>query len=502
MIFSAATIRTSAIFSTAINPTSGFLSAIPEWGIASAVMIPYLRSATKENINNSKEDKNPESDGVLNEVISGKMADINLSAGIDTALKTVAVARDYFASGFGDIEEYRNAVIAATASLTPPPCEEKINELASLLYSKGSVTEIDIQRILGINYGALLILSSLNVSIRTYERELHKRGGKTVADEMEFQAKLLMSQQARVREMFTENEVLSGEITEKVRLLGLRDAACRVLGRRKRHVCLAAKDDGTERIKDSDVIRAIESTLGTKLNTPSLNKVSGTLILEADESECISYEVSTLSRPSRVGVPSGDSSCFFERDGVLFVVLSDGMGTGEIAMQTSRLVCDYLREGAEGAEDIEILISAINGIVLASGTECCASVDVFYLDLYTGEGGFVKAGAVPSFLKKGDSVRRIRAKSAPIGAMENVDLQTCLTEVCAGDIIIMMSDGVCEIPEETFWLLDTVNSASKINAEELAKKIIAEAERNNRTGDDMSVTVVEVKRAPLRKEGV
>ena len=475
-----------------------FLSAIPEWGIASAVMIPYLRGAAKESIPDSEQKKYPESDSVLNEIIGRKNADTNFYAGADTVMKTAAVARDYFASGFGDIEEYRNAVIAATASLNPPPCEEKINELASLLYSKGSVTELDIQRILGINYGALMILSSLNISVRTYERELHKRGGKIVAEQIEIQGRLLKAQQARAREVLTENELLASEMVEKARMLGLRDAACRVLGRRKRHIYLAAQDDGTERIRENDVIRAIESTLGARINSPSLNKVGCTLILEADEAVCIDYDVGVLSRPSRVGVPSGDSSCFFEKDGVLFVVLSDGMGTGEIAMQTSHLVCDYLREGVEGIDDIEILISAINGIVLASGTECCASVDVFYLDLYTGEGGFVKAGAVPSFLKKGDSVRRIRAKSAPIGAMETVDFQRCLTEVGAGDIIVMMSDGICEIPEETLWLLDAVNSASKGNAEELARNIISAAERNNSTGDDMSVTVIEIKRAAWR----
>ena len=312
---------------------------------------------------------------------------------------------------------------------------------------------------------------------------------------MERQAQLMQSRETRARESLSCDDASASQILEKARMLGLCDGAVRVLGGRKRRVCLAAKDDGTDRIKDKDVISSIEGVLGTRLVSVSYKKKSGTLLLEASEAPRLDYEVGICTKASRSGEPSGDSSCFFERDGVLFAVLSDGMGTGEVAMQTSRLVCDYLREGIEAAEDLEILISAINGIVLASGTECCASVDVFFLDLYTGDGGFIKAGAVSSFLKKGDSVRRIRAKSAPIGAMEAVDAQRCIVDVGAADFVVMLSDGVSEVPEESLWLVDFLSAKTDVRAQDMADKIIALAEKNNAGADDMSVMVVEIKRA-------
>lgn len=471
-----------------------FLSAIPEWGISCAVMIPYLRGAIKEKGEEKLSPLFRESEDLIRENIHRIRNDMNLSAASEKILLSAAVARDYFSSSRGELDEYRNAVIAATASLSPHPCEEKINELASLLFKNRSVSQTDIQSILGINYGNGGICSSLNAAVRAYENEIYKKGGKVVADEMERQAHLMQSREARVREALTSDEASAAAILERARLLGLSDGAVRVLGGRKRLVCLAARDDGTDRIRGREVISSIEDTLGTRLLTPSYKKRGETLLLEACEAARLDYEVGIAARPSKAGEPSGDSACFFERDGVLFAVLSDGMGTGEVAMQTSRLVCDYLREATEGAEDLEILISAINGIVVASGTECCASVDVFFLDLYTGESGFIKAGAVPSFLKKGDSVRRIRAKSAPIGAMEAVDTQRCVVDVDAGDFVIMMSDGVSEIPEESVWLIDFVSSKTQSDAQKMAEQIIALAEKNNSCGDDMSVMVVGIKR--------
>lgn len=468
-----------------------FLSAIPEWSIASAVMIPYLRSAKRERIEEDVAVSPPQNDRVINERIDALKGEIDMTCMAERACASAGVVRDYFSLGRGDISEYRNAVIAATAHIDPTPCEEKIDELASLLYSKGSVTELDIQRVLDINYGVGAVLASLNFSVRTYERELYKKGGKIIADEMEIQASLIRNSQARVRESFTECDTLSEKVIQKVRMAGVCEASCRVLGARKRIVCLAAQDDGSQRINSAEVIKAIEGALGTTLCLPTLKRTGNTLLLEAREAQRLDYDVGVCSRPSRAGVASGDGSAFFEKDGILFAVISDGMGTGDVAMQTSRLVCDYLRYGIGGSDDIESLISAVNGIVVASGTECCATVDIFYLDLYTGECGFVKAGAPPSFIKKADSVRRIRAKSNPIGAMESVNCERCVAEVGVGDYVIMMSDGVSEIPEETLWLLDAVTEPCE-SAQNMADKIIALAERNNVSTDDMSVVAVKV----------
>ena len=470
-----------------------FLTAIPEWSIASCLMIPYLKSAVKENVKGVESVLNSEKDRVLNEKIQALRGDMAQASPWQRELDTAGVVRDYFASGLGDTEDYRNAVIAATSGLDPHPCEEKINELAALLCSEGAATELDIKRILGINYGAINVLNSLNVSLRGYEKEKYRRGGGVIVEGMEIGARLMQSAQARAQESLAENGALAEQVVSKLRMLGL-DASCRVLGGRRRTVLLCADGSVGDRIKDTDVVRAIEQILGAKISTPSILAVGNTLLFEAKEKARLKYEVGTFSTPSRTGVPSGDSSCYFERDGVLYAVISDGMGTGEVAMQTSRLVCDYIMSGVMGVEDVEELASALNGIVAVSGSECCASVDVFYLDLYTKEGGFIKAGAVPSLIKKGDSVRRIRARSMPIGAMQGVFCERCTTELDAKDVVVMFTDGVAQIPEESLWLLDAVGDENSKGAHSLAEKIVTLAKKNGASGDDMTALVIEIKR--------
>ena len=471
-----------------------FLSAIPEWSIASTVMIPYLKNAVRERRDAPTEPAATDREGVLDECVRAAVGEVDLSALAQRSLDTASVVRNYFDLGFGDMEDYRNAVIAATATVDPHPCEEKINELASLLHSKGSATELDIQRILEINYGAATVLASLSSSLRIYERELYKKGGGAVADQMEIQARLVQSMQARARESLAENDPLADQIISRLRMIGIGRVACRVLGGRKRLICLATEDDGVQRLKSREVISAIEGVIGTRLCTPSIKRRGSTLIFEAEEKPRLRCEVGVASSAARAGVPSGDNSCFFEREGIFYAVVADGMGTGEIAMQTSRLVCDYILSGALGVEEIEDLISSLNGIVAASGTECCASVDVFYLDLFTGQGGFIKAGAVPSLIKKGESVRRIRARSMPIGAMRGVCCERCAVEIGAGDVVVMLTDGVAEIPEESLWLLDAVADKTYREAQSFAQSIITAAKKNSATGDDMTALVIEIKR--------
>jgi stage II sporulation protein E len=124
--------------------------------------------------------------------------------------------------------------------------------------------------------------------------------------------------------------------------------------------------------------------------------------------------------------------------------------------------------------------------------ECSATVDVFSFDLYTGEARFLKCGAATSYIKRGDSIFAVKCTSAPIGLLRGVDAEEMMAEVKGGDIVVMISDGVADLPDEAAWLIEKLALPTKLPPEEYANDILALAKKNGRGSDDITVAVAYV----------
>ena len=131
-------------------------------------------------------------------------------------------------------------------------------------------------------------------------------------------------------------------------------------------------------------------------------------------------------------------------------------------------------------------------MLLRRREECSATVDLFEFDLHTGEATFIKSGAAPSFVKRGDSVFRIRSKTAPIGLMQSIDTEKIRAEILPGDTVIMLSDGIASSPEEAPWLVEMLGRSSRRSTRDLSELILAEARRRSPTDDDMTVSVLRI----------
>jgi stage II sporulation protein E len=189
---------------------------------------------------------------------------------------------------------------------------------------------------------------------------------------------------------------------------------------------------------------------------------------------------------------SGDTAALFETEGKnAYALISDGMGSGEEAKRTSEFVSSFLRASLETGASVSSLIGAVNATARARGEECGASIDLFSLDLVTGEAFFVKSGAAPSFIKRGTSLFRIRSKTLPVGVMSEVDAERIGTSVEDGDIIIMMSDGV-SADAEAPWLIELLHRPNSRSLKDYASYILTEAERINGEDDDRTVLVLRI----------
>ena len=141
---------------------------------------------------------------------------------------------------------------------------------------------------------------------------------------------------------------------------------------------------------------------------------------------------------------------------------------------------------------IDTVFHALNSIVGKRAEECSVAIDLFSLDLITGEAAFVKSGATFSYIKRGSSLFRLRSATMPLGVIKQVDAEKISAKVEAGDIIIMFSDGICDGADDAPWLVELLNRSGGGDIKALAEAILAAARERASYKDDMTVVVSRV----------
>ena len=210
--------------------------------------------------------------------------------------------------------------------------------------------------------------------------------------------------------------------------------------------------------------------------------------------------VAHRAKSGRSGTDSGDSYSHIElKGGQSLLVLSDGMGSGHRARRESTATVELLEDFLESGFDKELAVKMINSVlVLKSNEESFSTLDICAIDLYTGEGEFIKIGAWSSFLLRNKKASLIPSSSLPMGMLKQVDFESTHRRLQHEDIILMVTDGVAEAAEgianREAWLATTLEKCRARNPQDIADAILKAAE-NSSGGlpkDDMTVLVARV----------
>ncbi len=191
---------------------------------------------------------------------------------------------------------------------------------------------------------------------------------------------------------------------------------------------------------------------------------------------------------------SGDAGSYFKSDdGMLYLLLCDGMGSGVGAHQESgmavRLLEQFLKAGV-GAEQALITLSSALGLRGEEGGGF-TTVDLLQIDLFTGEGGVYKLGAAPTYVKKGDEIQKIVGSALPAGLDVSGDGTPDYTRLKleVGDTVLMVSDGVAS-PQEDGWLISRFGEFCGDSPKELARMLVQEGGKS--ATDDKTALVVTI----------
>lgn len=195
---------------------------------------------------------------------------------------------------------------------------------------------------------------------------------------------------------------------------------------------------------------------------------------------------------------SGDSGTWFKRsDGSLFVLLCDGMGSGQAAHQESalavRLLEGFLRAGIAS----EAALRTVNSALALKNQETGAftTVDLLRLDLFTGQGEMCKYGAAPSYLRRDGTVSRITGNALPAGLADGDRQGPDVTglALAPGDCVLLLSDGVADSQDDS-WVRQALEAFDGKSPKDLARTVMEESEKRVGRGDDRTVVVIKLER--------
>ena len=206
-----------------------------------------------------------------------------------------------------------------------------------------------------------------------------------------------------------------------------------------------------------------------------------------------SYRLGAALRPRKGERVCGDTVTSFETEqGLLCLLLADGMGSGEAAQKESALVCRLMRQFLQAGIAPEAALKTLNTAMALRGEETGSftTLDLLTCRPDTGEAALYKFGGAPSYLKKSGTVRRITGSSLPTG-LRGTSAAPDVTHLTLepGSFAVLVSDGVAD-PNQDEWLQNLLAGWSGEDPQLLAADLLAESIRRRGLPDDCGVQIL------------
>ena len=273
-----------------------------------------------------------------------------------------------------------------------------------------------------------------------------------------------------------------------------------VYGKRQMKVYIRGESRWALEERGEEIADAVSEALGVRIDLSTLavrrcgRGEEGSLEL----CEAKKYRISSVVRSLSKDGESYCGDCFsvFENsDGRFFSLISDGMGSGREAAAMSELTVGFMKNmltvGGMNREILQMLNSCLKGRSDNSAHECSATLDIMELDRASGRAVFYKCGAAPTYIYRGGRLFKLRSRTMPLGILDKTDARVLDLELDAGDVVVMMSDGVTGGEEDCPYLFDLLRqNIESAGASRVADLILKYA--RSHSDDDTSVAVLRI----------
>ena len=227
-----------------------------------------------------------------------------------------------------------------------------------------------------------------------------------------------------------------------------------------------------------------------ELDTPKISFSSAGVVMICTEKPNFKMSIG-FSQYCAEGKLCGDTiKTINDSRGHTILIISDGMGKGSRAALDGAMGAGLLSKLLCAGFGFDASLKVVNSALLVkSSEESLATLDCASIDLFTGKCEFYKAGAPKSYILKNDRLTKCELSSMPAGILRGIEFAKRTTVLCAGDELVMLSDGVTDSGDE--WLDEFIECYDGANAQEKAQAILEQAVEHGDKNhlDDMSVIV-------------
>ncbi len=304
-------------------------------------------------------------------------------------------------------------------------------------------------------------------------------------------------------EDFTQTESMDADAAQQVRQIceayGLRVEQCACLlqrGRRLR-VEILASDSGV-RLRQKEWVRAVGKACGREFDVPHAVHFADSVRITLTEKPRYRIRMAAAQLTCDRERLCGDAyETFEDGSGRWWAVLSDGMGSGGRAAVDGAMAAGLTARLLDAGFGEDSVLRMVNSaLMVKSGEESLATLDVLSVDRFTGQMQSLKAGAAASLLYSRGCVSRLEHSSLPVGILRSVSFEKQADTLGAGDLMLLLSDGA--LTDGIAWVEETLQAfdGSRQSLQMLTEQIAAGA-RERQAGkhqDDITVLALRVEK--------
>ena len=310
-------------------------------------------------------------------------------------------------------------------------------------------------------------------------------------------ARLMIDAEKKAAEMNQRDTAFEKSVASALSELDITFSNITVCSGREKKTCVTGINLDKIPLGAKELRDYIYSKCGLHITEPSFDiSEKSDIIMSFERSPAVSvrYSQACLSK-DRKSV-NGDTVNFLHNDnGYFHAFICDGMGSGKDAATSSRLASIFLEKMLPSNTKKTVILELLNNALMSRSTESFSTVDLLEADLLSGRCTFLKAGAAPTYILRSSKLYKIFSATPPVGIISGFTAESTRFDVEAGDVIIMMSDGVVQNNEDSAWLAELIRFDTTKDPSVLSKVILDKSCEINTRNDDMSVCVIKIEKA-------
>lgn len=242
-----------------------------------------------------------------------------------------------------------------------------------------------------------------------------------------------------------------------------------------------------------EIQTVVGEVIGQKMNIKlilnSSKNEKSRIKLVSDGKYAISTEIYQKSKNE--GEKNGDTYYVSDIKNGKVIAISDGMGSGNNANQTSSAVISMVEKLLESGFGNSTITKVVNGMVkLKEDASNAATLDMTVINTNKEKIEFVKAGAAPTYVISNFELQEIGEDTLPLGQNIYIDYDSKSLEIKSPMIIVNISDGAYSDELREYFEYISKKNFAFITKKEIISGII-ERIRENRS-DDVTIIVTKI----------